>query len=422
MLRQHRSSLVRIEVEGRDIDGRVAKPRLGTGVVVGADGLILTAGHVIGRDDDWAETSPGNRLRDRTVRVTGLDDNGVDRPLGNASVWHIPGQDLALLQVNAWGLKEAPLAEQAPPDDASVVALLWEPGGVPEAVTVDLVPTDRARHGGHLTARISVDEGHSGSGLFDAELRLAGVVVSRLDARRALAIPAAWAKRLVDERRHLPARPGFPGVKTPRWASSRDAPLDRAAVLLAALRASAALGSAWRMQAAEVEALASEVGISPDELPPLVAQLSARQPPAVALVWGGGLEVLQPPAPTAGSGPQNVTINAQGAVFGHGAALAGGNAQGGNVTTSADPVDAFGALAAVVAQLAALRPGLQGEAAVAAARAEQALRERPVSNAPAEEWQGWGEQAKGLLARLLRASPQMKALVELGDRVVRTLI
>ena len=144
---------------------------------------------------------PGSGLRDHQVRVTGLDGNGIERPLGNASVELVPGQDLALLHVRARNLPEAPLAERVPPDNASVVALLWEPGGVPEPVTADLVPTDQARFGGLLTARVGVEEGNSGSGLFDVQLRLAGIVVNRIDARRALAVPAAWIKPAVDLRR-----------------------------------------------------------------------------------------------------------------------------------------------------------------------------------------------------------------------------
>jgi hypothetical protein len=72
---------------------------------------------------------------------------------------------------------------------------------VPEPVTADLAPTDQARFGGLLTARVGVEEGNSGSGLFDAQLRLAGIIVNRIDARRALAVPAAWIKPAVDLRR-----------------------------------------------------------------------------------------------------------------------------------------------------------------------------------------------------------------------------
>ena len=201
VLERFRTAVVRVEVEGRAADGKVARPRLGTGVIVGANGLIVTAGHVVGRDEEWAETAPDSGLRERRVRVTGLDGNGVERPLGNASVELVPGQDLALLHVRARNLPEAPLAERVPPDNASVVALLWEPGGVPEPVTADLVPTDQARFGGLLTARVGVEEGNSGSGLFDAQLRLAGIIVNRIDARRALAVPAAWIKPAVDLRR-----------------------------------------------------------------------------------------------------------------------------------------------------------------------------------------------------------------------------
>ena len=57
VLERFRTAVVRVEVEGRAADGKVARPRLGTGVIVGADGLIVTAGHMIGRDEEWAETA-----------------------------------------------------------------------------------------------------------------------------------------------------------------------------------------------------------------------------------------------------------------------------------------------------------------------------------------------------------------------------
>jgi hypothetical protein len=197
VLSAHRTALVRIEVEGRNAEGRVAPTRCGTGVVVGANGVIVTAGHVVGKDADWAETPGG--LRDRMVKVTGLDERGVSYSLGTAQVWHIPNHDVALLTVNAQGLQAAVLADQVPPDDASLVALLWEPGRVPEPVAADLVPTDQSRHSG-LTIRIGVVEGNSGSGLFDAQLRLTGIILNQDGEHRALAIPAAWIKPTIKPR------------------------------------------------------------------------------------------------------------------------------------------------------------------------------------------------------------------------------
>ena len=95
----------------------------------------------------------------------------------------------------------------------------------------------------------------------------------------------------------------------------------------------------------------------------------------VALVWGGGLEVL-PERSAAGDGggaaAGGPTFTFQNVTFGAGATIAGRDAAGG--TVRATPEDAFGALAAVLEQLRRLRPELAGEAArAAAAEAERAL-------------------------------------------------
>jgi S1-C subfamily serine protease len=203
ILSRYQTALVHIEVTGHNAEGRVVPPRLGTGVVVGADGLIITAGHVIGKNEDWAETTPGSGLPNRTIKVTGLNERQISYDLGNASVRFIPSYDLALLRVNARGLQSVLLANQIPPDDSSMVAQLWEPRGVPQAVSAELVTTDWSRNPG-LTVLIPVVEGHSGSGLFDSQFRLTGIIVNRIDDRRALAIPVAWIKSDIDSQ--LPSR------------------------------------------------------------------------------------------------------------------------------------------------------------------------------------------------------------------------
>ncbi len=126
--------------------------------------------------------------------------------------------------------------------------------GVPEPVTADLVPTDQARFGGLLTARVGVEEGNSGSGLFDAQLRLAGVVVNRLDARRALAVPAAWIKTNVDLRRQ-------PGRRVPPPSGGHG----RGRCLAAPSRAGhhRARGSRRRLRPREVRPLPVPAGNRP---------------------------------------------------------------------------------------------------------------------------------------------------------------
>ena len=72
--------------------------------------------------------------------------------------------------------------------------------------------------------------------------------------------------------------------------------MDRAEVLFGALRARASFSGAQQIEALQVEALGESLGIAQSELPALVAQLQARTPPAIELVWGGGLRCSPNPA------------------------------------------------------------------------------------------------------------------------------
>ena len=179
--------------------------------------------------------------------------------------------------------------------------------------------------------------------------------------------------------------------------------------MLAALRAAASLGDG-RFDPTRVEALAGMLGIKEESLPALAAQLQeAKQ---VEILWGGVLKVL----PEASSGA-SVIINNHGASFGPGAVMAGRDAMGGTVTIT--PEAAFGALAAVIAKLQEVRPGLQGEAADAADGAIQALRAQPAAEASPDTWRAWASGTGRWLGRLLAVAPQAKAAVELGEEIVK---
>ena len=186
--------------------------------------------------------------------------------------------------------------------------------------------------------------------------------------------------------------------------------MDKASAFLAALRARAVLGGA-RLTADSVEALASVLGLAPEDLPALVAGLDRDG--HVALVWGGGLDVLpERPAAAAGSGGTGgVTYNLQGATLRDGATFAGHNATGGTVRST--PEDAFGALAAVLEQLRRMRPDLEGEAAAAADEADRALSEALKPEATAEGRAKWAGTARTALGRLFDFVPKANALLEI---------
>ncbi len=188
VLSLNKQSVVKITVTGRDASGQTVRARTGSGVIVRANGSLVTAQHVVGKDEDWFEL-PGGK-RDRRVEVFNLNSFGVQQSLGTATVRVLPGIDIALLSISASNLTEVNLAETRIDELNSVVGILWDPdNNVPEPVSGDLVPTDRGRFGDLLTVRMAVVEGNSGSGLFDKNNRLVAIVTNQLGSSRALAVP-----------------------------------------------------------------------------------------------------------------------------------------------------------------------------------------------------------------------------------------
>lgn len=187
--------------------------------------------------------------------------------------------------------------------------------------------------------------------------------------------------------------------------------MDQATALLAALRSAASLGDD-RLDPARVEALAGILGIKEESLPALATQLQEAK--HVEILWGGILKVL--PEASSGAG---VVFNNQGANFGPGTVIGGRDATGGTVTIT--PEAAFGALAAVIAKLQEVRPGLQGEAAEAADGTTQTLTAPPAAEASADTRRAWASEASGWLSRMLAAAPQAKAAAELGEKILKGL-
>lgn len=202
----NKRAVVRVQVTGRDANGTAVRARSGSGVIVRSDGVVVTAGHVVGADAEWFEQPGKTGVRDRQVEIFALDGNGIERPLGQASVTVLAPYDAALLHLTANDLPTAKMADAAPDELASVVAILWDPDShQPEPVTGDLVPTDRGVHGDRLTVRLGVVEGNSGSGVFGADNKLVGIVTNQLGSTRALVVPTYLFARFLP-----PASPGRP--------------------------------------------------------------------------------------------------------------------------------------------------------------------------------------------------------------------
>ena len=157
-----------------------------TGIAWSDDGVILTANHVVERDEDIKVGLPdGNQA---TAKLLGRD----------------PGSDLALLKLNGSGVKAA---DKAPDDSAKVghmVLAIGRPsddgpmasGGVISAIGGPW----RTYTGGQVEAYIRADvtlyPGFSGGPLIDSLGRVVGINTSRLGRGAGLSIPTASAERI----------------------------------------------------------------------------------------------------------------------------------------------------------------------------------------------------------------------------------
>jgi S1-C subfamily serine protease len=155
-----------VERAGRSIVRVEARRRQSaSGVVRSADGLVLTADHVLERDEDLA---------------VGLPDG---RSVGARIVGRDPGTDLALLKVDGAGL--TPLESGAGPRVGNLVLLVARPSEGLEA-SVGFASTiggpTRTSHGGRLDGYIRTDAifypGFSGGAAVDTTGRMIGLATS----------------------------------------------------------------------------------------------------------------------------------------------------------------------------------------------------------------------------------------------------
>ncbi len=164
--------------------GRPRQP--GSGVVYGKD-LVLTADHVLQRDEDLTvETHDGRKL---TAVLGGRD----------------PGSDLAVLKVKDLGLEPAPTAVQ-PGRVGQLILAVGRPSSSGPMASIGIVSAIggplRTGRGMTLDQYIRTDAipypGFSGGALIDAAGAVLGIISTGLAGSIALAVPAAIAWRVAD--------------------------------------------------------------------------------------------------------------------------------------------------------------------------------------------------------------------------------
>jgi S1-C subfamily serine protease len=171
-----------------------------TGVVWSAEGEILTADHVVRRDDNINVILPDGSAK--TAKILGRD----------------PGSDLALLKIEAAGLAVPQWAEGV--KVGSLALAVGRPDDL-QATLGSVVSIGGPVRGAfrYLEAYIQTDvtmfPGFSGGPLVDVSGRVLGLNSSALARGASLAVPLAYARKVADAlRQHGHIRRGYLGVGT----------------------------------------------------------------------------------------------------------------------------------------------------------------------------------------------------------------
>lgn len=181
-----RPSVVVITFAGRD--GQ--REGLGTGFVVGSDGLIATNLHVIGEARPISvETADGKR---HEVTVIEASDRAAD---------------LALVRINAGNLPALGLGDSDSLKQGQPIVAVGNPHGLAHSVVTGVVSAQREIDGRPvIQVAIPIEPGNSGGPLLDLEGRVHGLLTmkSQVTANLGFAVPINRLKPLIDNPNPVP--------------------------------------------------------------------------------------------------------------------------------------------------------------------------------------------------------------------------
>jgi len=167
---------------------------LGSGVVVGADGYILTNNHVVDSADEIdVETSGGRTMKAKVV--------GADK-----------ASDLALLKVSATDLPAITMGDSDAVEVGDVVLAIGNPLGVGQTVTMGIISakgrattagTGSATYEDFLQTDAAINHGNSGGALVNMKGELIGInsqILSESGGNVGIgfAIPSNMARHVID--------------------------------------------------------------------------------------------------------------------------------------------------------------------------------------------------------------------------------
>jgi regulator of sirC expression with transglutaminase-like and TPR domain len=163
---------------------------LGTGFVVGADGLIATNFHVIGEG--------------RPIRVRLADGTTHDATAVHASDRKL---DLALVRIGAKGLTPLPLGDDRKLKNGAPLVALGHPRGLEHSVVSGVLSGRREIDGmAMLQLAIPIEEGNSGGPVLDRDGRVVGIVTMRslVTNNLGFAVPVTALRPLLDRPNPVP--------------------------------------------------------------------------------------------------------------------------------------------------------------------------------------------------------------------------
>ena len=181
------------QAPGRQMPRTPKQRGLGSGVVITADGYILTNNHVIDSADDiQIEFTDGRTAKAKLV--------GADKP-----------SDLALLKVEQTGLATLPLGNSDAVQVGDVVLAVGNPLGIGQTVTMGIISA-KGRSTGNgdgsyedfLQTDAPINHGNSGGALVSTRGELVGInsqIISPGDGNIGIgfAIPANMARHVMDQ-------------------------------------------------------------------------------------------------------------------------------------------------------------------------------------------------------------------------------
>lgn len=139
---------------------------LGSGVIVSADGYILTNNHVIGDDQ-------GRSIQSLQIKVTLPDGRELDGKIVGAD----PGTDLALLKVNATGLTPMPWGDSSKLRIAEWVLAIGNPYQFNQSVSLGIVSAlvRPDQYVDFIQTDAAINPGNSGGALINTKGELVGI-------------------------------------------------------------------------------------------------------------------------------------------------------------------------------------------------------------------------------------------------------